>query len=419
MKIYLETLGCRLNESESEAMSRRFAASGHTIVAAAADADMCVVNTCAVTQDATRASRQRIRQLNRVQPGARIIATGCYAQLSPGEVGSLPGVEQVIGNLDKDRLVPIVLDDPMDSEPIRLDYVPGALGHTRAFVKVQDGCDNRCTFCVTRIARGSGRSRSIAEIVSEIQAMSQAGYKEVILTGVQIGSFGERPGGLRALVGAVMADTDIPRLRISSLEPWDLDEAFFALWQDQRLCPHLHLPLQSGCDATLKRMVRRTSQAEYRMLVHNARDAIPHLALSTDVIVGFPGETEAEFAESVEFIQEMDFMKLHVFPYSPRPGTAAARLRDQVDPKVSKVRVECLRTLSDGGERRYREIWCGQTAQVLWESVVGATEHGWINTGLTEYYVRVYWIGPRVLTNSITTVRLGDLTRDGLSGEIL
>ncbi|MHB8625422.1 MAG: tRNA (N(6)-L-threonylcarbamoyladenosine(37)-C(2))-methylthiotransferase MtaB [Aggregatilineales bacterium] len=415
MKVYLETLGCRLNESESEAMARRFSASGHAIVADAADADLCVINTCAVTQDATRASRQRIRQLNRAQPDARIVVTGCYAQLSPGEVGSLPGVDQVIGNLDKDQLVPIVLREPMDAEPIALDYVPGILGHTRAFVKVQDGCDNRCTFCVTRIARGTGRSRPITEVVAEIQAMSQAGYKEAILTGVQLGSYGERAGGLQDLIRAILTDTDIPRVRLSSLEPWDLDESFFALWHNPRLCPHLHLPLQSGCDATLKRMVRRTSQAEYRELSKMARATIPNLALSTDIIVGFPGETEAEFAESAAFIAEMDFMKLHVFPYSPRPGTAAARMRASVDPKVSKARVEHLRALSDSCERSYRQFWRGQTANVLWESVVGATEQGWINTGLTGYYVRVHWTGPRVLTNTITTVRLGDLMRDGLS----
>ncbi len=417
MKVYLETLGCRLNESESEAMARRFSASGHAIVADAADADLCVINTCAVTQDATRASRQRIRQLNRVQPDAKIVVTGCYAQLSPAEVSALPGVDQVIGNLDKDRLVPIVLHESMDAEPIALDYVPGTLGHTRAFVKVQDGCDNRCTFCVTRIARGTGRSRPIAEVVTEIQAMSNAGYKEAILTGVQLGSYGERSGGLRDLIQAVLADTDMPRLRISSLEPWDLDESFFALWDNPRLCPHLHLPLQSGCDATLKRMARRTSQAEYRELIRMARAAIPDVALSTDVIVGFPGETEAEFAESAAFIADMRFMKLHVFPYSARAGTAAARMRDPVDPKVSKARVEHLRRLSEAAERQYRESWRGQTSDVLWESVVGATEQGWINTGLTGYYVRVYWTGPRVLTNTITTVRLGDLTRDGLSAE--
>lgn len=420
MKVYVETLGCRLNESEIEAIARGFVARGDQIVGEASEADLCVVNTCAVTADASKASRQRIRQLNRAQPNAQIIVTGCYSQLAQKEVAALPGVAQIVDNQDKDRLVPLVMHerpDPMDDEAIRLDtaYRPGTHGHTRAFVKVQDGCDNLCTFCVTRIARGTGRSRPIGEVVDEIQAMHAAGYQEAVLTGVQIGSYGERSGGLTELIRAILQDTDIPRLRISSLEPWDLDAAFFALWENPRLCPHLHLPLQSGCDTTLKRMLRRTSQAEYRALINMARAYIPNLALSTDVIVGFPGETDEEFALSEAFITEMDFMKLHVFPYSPRQGTAAARLRNQVDPKVARQRGEQLRALSESGEQRYRESLVGQTDTVLWENIAGATEQGWINTGLTRYYVRTYWTGSRILTNQLTHVQLGAPERDGLS----
>lgn len=420
MKVYVETLGCRLNESEIEAIARGFTQRGDQIVQDASEADLCVVNTCAVTQDASKASRQRIRQMNRANPDAQIIVTGCYSQLAPKEVSALPGVAQIVDNLDKDRLVPIVMHerpDPMDDEALRLDtaYRPGTHGHTRAFVKVQDGCDNLCTFCVTRIARGTGRSRPVAEVVQEIRGMHSAGYQEAVLTGVQIGSYGERHGGLTELIRAILQDTDIPRVRISSLEPWDLDEAFFELWQNPRLCPHLHLPLQSGCDATLKRMLRRTTQVEYRALIDLAREHIPNLALSTDVIVGFPGETDEEFAISEAFISGMDFMKLHVFPYSPRQGTAAARLRNQIDPKIARQRGERLRALSDMGERRYRQSLIGQTDEVLWESVTGATEQGWINTGLTRYYVRTYWTGQRVLTNQITHVQLGAPERDGLS----
>lgn len=427
MKVYLETLGCRLNESEIEAMARGFISRGDQIVPNAAEADLCVVNTCAVTQDAGKASRNRIRGINRAQPDAQIIVTGCYSQLAPDQVAALPGVTQVVNNLDKDRLVPIVLhetpvgSEPMDAEPIHLDsaFIPGTHGHTRAFVKVQDGCDNLCTFCVTRIARGTGRSRPIPDIVREIQGMAAAGYKEAVLTGVQIGSYGERHGGLTDLVRAILSDTDMPRLRISSLEPWDLDDAFFRLWADRRLCPHLHLPLQSGSDATLRRMLRRTSQSEYRALIGMARAMIPGLALSTDVIAGFPGETEAEFAESEAFIAEMQFMKLHVFPYSPRPGTAAARMRGQLDPKIGKARGERLRALSDAGERAYRDGLNGQTDEILWENVIGATPDGWINTGLSRYYVRTYWTGQAVLTNSVTRARFGGLDRDGVAAHII
>lgn len=446
MKIYLETLGCRLNEAEIEAMARGFAAAGHSIVSAAEQADLCVINTCAVTADASKTSRHNIRALHRAQPGAAIIVTGCYAELAQAQVADLPGVARLVPNAAKDDLVRTVLSslpalaassspeapviapaaigtaDPIDAEPITLDYVPGTHGHTRAFVKVQDGCDNECTFCITRVARGPGRSRPIADVVAEIQAMAAAGYQEAVLTGVQIGSYGEvqESGrhGLTALVRAILADTDIPRVRISSLEPWDLDEAFFALWADRRLCPHLHLPLQSGCDATLRRMRRRTSQAAYRDLVALARAAIPGLALTTDVITGFPGETPDEFAISEAFIAEIGFMKLHVFPYSRREGTPAARMRSHVDPQTARARAERLRAHSAVQERAWRAALIGTSAEVLWESVAGATEAGWINTGLTRDYVRAYWTGPRVLTNLITPVRLAAPDRDGLRAEL-
>ncbi len=416
MKVYLETLGCRLNEAEIEAMARGFA--DHEIVQQPEGADLVVINTCAVTADAARTSRNRIRAFNRASPNAQIVVTGCYSQLAPDAVRAMPGVTVVVDNLQKDRLVPIVLHEPaepMDAEPLNLQYRPGTHGHTRAFVKVQDGCDNLCTFCITRVARGPGRSRAVGEIVAEINAMSVAGYREAVLTGVQIGSYSERAGGLTDLLRTLLAETDIPRLRISSLEPWDLDAAFFRLWENPRLLPHLHLPLQSGCDATLRRMLRRTDQTGYRALVEMARGIIPDLALSTDVIVGFPGETDAEFAISRAFIEEMGFMRLHVFPYSPRPGTAAARMRGQVEPQVAKARGEILRGISAQGERAHLARLAGCTESVLWESVIGATEQGWINTGLTRTYARAYWTGPRVLTNEVTRVRLGGVERDGLA----
>ena len=432
MKVYLETIGCRLNESEIEAMARQFVAEGHQIVADAADAQLQILNTCAVTSDASRASRQRIRQFRHAQPAAQIVVTGCYSELAQAEVEALPGVVHIVRNRDKGRLPSLLRDsgvieaaapvDAMDAEPLALDYRPGlvqGLGHTRAFVKVQDGCDNHCTFCVTRLARGDGHSRPLADVVREVQALAEAGYQEAVLSGVQLGSYGERPGGLRELVAALLADTAMPRIRLSSLEPWELDADFFALWANPRLLPHLHLPLQSGCDTTLRRMRRRTSQAEYRALVTLARAAIPDLALSTDMICGFPGETDADFAESAAFCAEIGFMKLHVFPYSARPGTAAARLPDHVPTAVSKARVETLRQQSADAENHYRQHWQGQPEAVLWENVIGAAPDGWINSGLTRHYVRVYWTGPEILTNRITAVQLGQPQRDGLLAEPL
>ncbi|NLF75448.1 MAG: MiaB/RimO family radical SAM methylthiotransferase, partial [Chloroflexi bacterium] len=279
---------------------------------------------------------------------------------------------------------------------------------------------NRCTFCVTTIARGPGRSRATAEIVAEIQALAEAGYREAVLTGVHLGSYGHDRGekdGLQALVAAILTDTDMPRLRLSSLEPWDVSPAFFALWSNPRLCRHLHLPLQSGCDATLRRMARRTSQAAFRTLVREARSQIPELALSTDIIAGFPGETDAEFETSLAFVREMEFMKLHVFRYSPRAGTAAARFNDQVPEEVKKERSARLLALSDEGARRFAEAFVGRTLPVLWEQVAGATEAGFVNSGLTGNYLRVELIAPEALTNTISCARLVQVTDVGLRAE--
>lgn len=425
MRIYLESTGCRLNQSEIETLGRQFERAGHEVVHSAEAADVCVVNTCAVTQEATRTSRMLLRRLNRANPSAQIVATGCYAHLAPETVGALPGVTQVVDNLSKDRLVSLILGqpgpiDPFEREPLEREFRPGALGRTRAFVKVQDGCDNRCTFCVTTIARGPGRSRTVDEVIAEVNYLVAAGYQEVVLTGVHLGSYGHDRGqreGLMGLVQALLARTEIPRLRLSSLEPWDISPTFFELWGDSRLCRHLHLPLQSGCDATLKRMARRTSQASFGALVERARAAIPDLALSTDVIVGFPGETEAEFESSYQFVRAMDFMKVHVFRYSPRPGTAAARMPDQVSAEAKRERSARMLALSDEGGRRFRQRFIGRVLPVLWEQIAGATERGFQNVGLTDNYLRVVLEAPDVLTNRIESVRVTGVTESGLVGE--
>lgn len=425
MRVYLESTGCRLNQSEIETLGRQFERAGHQVVTAPELADVCVVNTCAVTQEATRTSRMILRRLNRLNPEAELIATGCYAHLSPEQVEALPGVKRVVDNLHKEHLVPLVVGtpgpiDPFDQEPLEREFRPGALGRTRAFVKVQDGCNNRCTFCVTTIARGPGRSRSVDEVVAEVNYLVAAGYQEAVLTGVHLGSYGHDRGerdGLSRLVRALLERTAIARLRLSSLEPWDIPPGFFELWGEARLCRHLHLPLQSGCDATLRRMARRTSQKAFATLVEQARAAIPDLALSTDVIVGFPGETDAEFEISYQFVREMDFMKLHVFRYSPRPGTVAARMAEQVPAEVKHERSARMLALSEEGGRRFRQRFVGRVLPVLWEQVAGASERGFQNVGLTDNYLRVALEVPEVLTNRIEAVRLVEVTGQGLKGE--
>lgn len=427
MKVFLETTGCRLNQSEIEMLARQFRRAGHTVVGSAAEADLCVVNTCAVTRQATRTSRNLIRRLHRDNPAAEIVATGCYAHLSPDRVAALPGVAQVVDNLDKERLVPLVAGadlppEVFEAESLAREFMRGALGRTRAFVKVQDGCNNRCAFCVTTIARGAGRSRPLADVVSEIGALAEAGYQEAVLTGVHLGSYGYDRGerdGLARLVVAILDRTPIPRLRLSSLEPWDLSPDFFALWSDDRLCRHLHLPLQSGCDATLRRMGRRTSQVAFRALVESARAQIPDLAISTDVIAGFPGETDDEFEDSFAFVREMDFMKLHVFRYSPRAGTVASCMTRQVPEPVKKARSARLLALSDEGATRFAARFVGRELPVLWEQVTGIGPDGlFYNSGLTDNYLRVELAAPRPLTNTITRARLAALMGRGLRAEL-
>ncbi|MDQ2693396.1 MAG: MiaB/RimO family radical SAM methylthiotransferase, partial [Chloroflexota bacterium] len=303
MKIYLDTIGCRLNQSEIETMARQFRAAGHEIVTTAESADMAVVNTCAVTNQAASDSRSQIRRVGRA--GVKeIVATGCWATLQPEQALGLPNVLRVIKNESKDQLVPEILHlsrESFDVEPIVRQPLPGLHRRTRAFIKVQDGCDNHCTFCITTVARGAGRSRSVAEVILDIQSALAGGTKEVVLTGVHLGSWGyDFHAHLRDLIKVILRETDVPRLRLSSLEPWDLDEDFFSLWENPRLMPHLHLPLQSGCEFTLRRMARKTTPASFRALVAAARRAIPDVAITTDIIAGFPGETEDEFGESLD-----------------------------------------------------------------------------------------------------------------------
>ncbi|MDX2078638.1 MAG: tRNA (N(6)-L-threonylcarbamoyladenosine(37)-C(2))-methylthiotransferase MtaB [bacterium] len=412
MKVHLRMLGCRLNQAEIDQMARQLTAQGHEVVASPEEADQFIVNTCAVTQDATRSSRHLIRDLHKLNPNAQTTVTGCYAQISPDEIAVLPSVARVVDNMGKDTLVEQltgVKSEPFDDEPLARESQGG--GRTRAFIKAQDGCDNSCTFCVTTIARGEGRSRSLVDVVEEIRYLHEVmGYQEAVLTGVHLGSYGHDRGeqyGLSALVRAILAETDIPRLRLSSLEPWDLSPDFFELWENKRLCRHLHLPLQSGCDATLKRMRRNTNQANFRMLVNQARVTIPDVCITTDVIVGFPHETDEEFDISKAFIEEMDFAGMHIFRYSKRPGTPASRMKFHVDEASKKIRSAQLHALAQNGQKRYAMRFQDMQQTVLWENVMGATPDGFINVGYTDTYLRVKAIHPRPLTNHLIPVTLG------------
>jgi threonylcarbamoyladenosine tRNA methylthiotransferase MtaB len=425
MKVFLDSIGCRLNQAEIERYARQFHADGHTLVAHPEEADLAVVNTCAVTNAAASDSRQKIRQAARAGVD-ELIVTGCWSTLKPEQAAALPGVSQVVPNSGKDRLVPDFLQVPVESfeqEPVERELIPGARLRTRAFIKAQDGCDNRCTFCVTTLARGAGRSRPVGEIIRDIHAAQRGaeGALEVVLTGVHLGSWGhdfERPMHLRQLVDAILNETDAPRLRLSSLEPWDLDTNFFSLWQDERLCRHLHLPLQSGCGTTLRRMARKTTPDSFAELVQAAREAIPGIAITTDVITGFPGETDEEFEQSLAFVQQIQFAGGHAFTYSTRPGTAAARMPDQVAVPLRKERNARMREAFAQGAQAYQSLFLGQVLPVLWESATGLGPEGWHLSGLTDNYLRVTALAPHRLWNQITPVRLTGIQGETLSGRI-
>jgi threonylcarbamoyladenosine tRNA methylthiotransferase MtaB len=423
VKIYLDTVGCRLNQSEIERYARQFRAAGHTLVPSAEQADLVVLNTCTVTKAAASDSRQKVRQAARV--GANnIVLTGCWSTLDPLGAQDLPGVSHIIPNLRKDQLVAEVLQLPVkffDREFMERTPLPGARLRTRAFIKVQDGCDNRCTFCITTVARGPGRSRAVEEVLADIGAAVAGGVQEVVLTGVHLGSWGSDcvpTEHLANLVQAVLQGTDVPRVRLSSLEPWDLDEAFFSLWQNSRLCRHLHLPLQSGCAETLRRMARKTPPQSFASLAAAARAAIPNVAITTDIIVGFPGETETEFEESLAFVEAMHFSSGHVFTYSARPGTAAARMPGQVPHAQRKARSLQMRKLFEKSAAAYQAGFLNQDVSVLWENTFEVVPQGWKVSGLTDNYLRVTSQATQDLWNRISPVRLAAVTRDGLTGII-
>jgi threonylcarbamoyladenosine tRNA methylthiotransferase MtaB len=423
MKVHLQSLGCRLNQSEIDAVARQFAQAGHILVGEVEQADVCVLNTCAVTAEAEVKTRRRIRALARANPRARIAITGCYSTLAPETCAALPGVEWVLSNVDKDRTVEVVGSGEVD----RVGETgvggtpsdsPRPYSRTRAFVKVQDGCDNHCTYCIVRLLRGRSRSRPPADVVAEVQALARAGCQEAVLTGVNLGAYGrdlDHAGGLRALIEALLRRTELPRLRLSSLEPWDVDEGFFQLWDDARLCRQLHLPLQSGCDETLCRMGRRIDTAAYAELVEGARAAVPDMAVSTDVIVGFPGEDDAAYRASYDFVAGMAFARLHVFSYSRRPGTPAAQLEGEVGRKVIEERARAMRDLGDEQARRFRRRFLGRDMVVLWEH--RRRDGRW--PGLTDNYIRVSTRAEGDLHNRLALTRLVVAQDDCLVGEVI
>jgi threonylcarbamoyladenosine tRNA methylthiotransferase MtaB len=406
---------------------------GHSVVDTVVEADLCVLNTCVVTHTAASKSRQAIRRLRRANSDVRLAVTGCYAQMWPQEIRDLGSVDLIVGNKDKEQLVERVekglgikgqgSGHAWGSSPD--SRIPMPQARTRAFVKIQDGCDNHCTYCIVRVARGKQCSKPRRDVLAEVEVRVAAGYQEVVLTGVHIGAYGRDSGrqgdeSLWALVEAILMHTSVRRLRLSSIEPWDLDTACLRLWEDSRLCRHLHLPLQSGCDATLQRMGRSYAASQFAALVEAAREAIPAVAITTDVIVGFPGESEAEFNESLYFVEAMDFARTHVFKYSARPGTPAAKMPGQVPSLVKKARSGAMMEVGRRSARAFRRAFLGHTLEVLWEGHAKGFETGqkalW--SGLTDNYLRVRTREGKNLCNTITRTELVALAEGGVWGRV-
>ncbi len=415
MQIHLKTLGCRLNEAELETWAQAFQAKGHAITRNLNDAQLVIINSCAVTQDAVKKSKQMIRRIHRDNPQAKLVVSGCYATLNEEEAAQLMGVDLIVGNQDKNQLVEKTLAElNLDSMPA-MSTEPGEVslfsrGRQRAFVKVQDGCRYRCTFCIVTVARGEESSRPIQAVIDEINALHQQGIQEAIITGVHLGGYGsDIDSNLVELISEILAKTEIPRLRMGSLEPWELPDGFFELFKNPRLMPHLHLPLQSGSDSVLRRMARRCKTEEFGQIVKLARETIPHFNITTDIIVGFPGETEEEWQESIEYIKNIGFGHIHIFSYSPREGTKAATLPNQIGNEVKRRRSRELHDLAEVMKQQFAEQNLATTANVLWEGQTEKLADGRVRYfGYTPNYLRVACDvdAASALENSILPARL-------------
>lgn len=409
MNVFFDMVGCRLNQAEIEQMAAQFRAAGHTLLESAEGADLVVVNSCAVTAAAASDSRQKVRQARKA--GAKeVIFTGCLATMLPPDL-LLEGVTRNVPNDEKMDIPRLALDSPFifDRELLARQPLPGNRKRTRAFIKVQDGCDNHCTFCITRIARGSSVSIGKETILQEVQAAEAGGTHEVVLSGVNLGAWGrdlDSDERLHDLVSYLLKNSQIERLRFSSLEPWDINSELLNLWQDCRVCRHLHLPLQSGSAGVLKRMARRTTPDEYLRLVEQARQAIPDLGLTTDIIVGFPGETDEEFEESLEFVRGIGFTGGHVFRFSPREGTLAEKMRRRVNGKISAQRSRMMRAVLEKSARQFSSGYIGSEMPVLWETAEKMGAGQWRLHGLTGNYLQLSMISPVEKHNVVELVKL-------------
>lgn len=423
MKVFLDTIGCRLNQSEIEKMAAGLRKSGHVVVGDASKADVAIVNTCSVTAAASADSRKIIRRI--ANSGCKeILATGCYATIDPQAVKELPAVVCLYENDEKDRIISDINSNRSITsltQNIRIP-LPGKKRRTRAFIKVQDGCDNQCTFCITRIARGKSVSQREEEIYKDIEAALLGGAKEIVLTGVNLGAWGkdlESKLTLPILSERIIKSFAPNRLRLSSLEPWDIDDSYFPVFNHPTFCRHLHLPLQSGSDVILRRMSRKMNSNDFQTIIREIRSQVPDIAITTDIMVGFPGETEREFEESLSFVEKMNFADGHVFRYSARPGTAAEQFFHQISEQEKKIRSKHMRQIIAESATKYKYKFVDRIASVLWEKAEKLADGEYSLTGLTGNYLRVNAVADENLHNSISNVQIIKIKETNLIGKIV
>ena len=414
-KVSFHTLGCKLNQAETELLARQCAEAGYRVVSGDG-ADIYVLNTCTVTHVADRKSRHFLRLWRKRNPQALIIAAGCYAERAPQELSQV-GANLVLGNEQKMHLIDVLKEVPIPvARCSAKKFVADGVSRVRSFIKIQDGCNDACAYCIVPKVRGREHCLPMEDIVSEVKARVAAGYKEVVLTGTKIGDYEHNGVNLKHLVGQILAVTGVERLHLSSLQPQDISAELLSLWQDARLCCHFHLALQSGSDAVLKRMRRHYSVDDYRRAVSLIRNTVSDAALTTDIMVGFPGESAEEFEESYRFCQEIGFANIHVFSYSSRPGTVAARMVRQVDDRLKKERSLRMLELARQDTAKFYQRFLGQNMTVLWEKEV-APGSG-IYSGLSHNYIRVFTQSSEPLTNRFRSVRLTRLHKQELWGEV-
>lgn len=425
------TLGCKVNQYETEAMIESFENAGYQIVKYDEYADVYIINTCTVTNMSDRKSRQIIRRALELNPDAFVAVVGCYSQIAPEEVLNIPGVSLVVGTNERNRIVELIeyamekeeklnlVNDIMQVSEFEEMSIRNYKSRTRAFLKIQEGCDQYCTYCIIPYARGHIRSRKPESIIEEVKELGSKGFKEIVLTGIHVASYGKDLGNtsLIEIIEKVHQVEGIERIRMSSVDPNVMTDEFISrLKALPKICRHFHLSLQSGCDATLKRMNRKYTTEDYRKVVGKLREAFPGVAITTDLIVGFPGETEEEFRATAAFADEMAFSAMHIFKFSPREGTPAAKYKNQVKPQEKDARSKLITEIARKNEENFKKSFIGKSCKVLYEQTIEG-KHNFYE-GLTDNYIRVISESENDIKGKIIETLLLELEDDYVIGKL-